>query len=186
MYDHAMKTPLVWCKLVFFVAAFVCAALSAETQVWQPSPGHTQIPIWPGAAPDAQPMPGPERMQPPDDFRVAGRPVIGVTNVTQPTMTVYSPEGKNTGVVVVVLPGGGFEGLAMDLEGTEVCDWLTPNGITCVLLKFACRVRRMTGDAIAARTDMRHRRWRWKMCRGPWAWCVRTLQSGISAHTRLE
>ena len=51
-------------------------------------------------------------------------------------MTVYSPRGKNTGVAVVVLPGGGFEGLAMDLEGTEVCDWLTPNGITCVLLKY--------------------------------------------------
>jgi hypothetical protein len=51
-------------------------------------------------------------------------------------MTVYSPEGKNTGVAVVVFPGGGFEGLAIDLEGTEVCDWLTSKGITCVLLKY--------------------------------------------------
>jgi len=37
---------------------------------------------------------------------------------------------------VVVFPGGGFEGVAIDLEGTEVCDWLTPKGITCVLLKY--------------------------------------------------
>ncbi len=59
-----------------------------------------------------------------------------MTNVTQPTMTVYSPKGKNTGVAVVVFPGGGFESLAMDLEGTEVCDWLTPKGISCVLLKY--------------------------------------------------
>jgi acetyl esterase/lipase len=127
------------CKLIrtFFVAAFLCGALSAQTHTWQPSPGHTQVPIWPGAAPDAQPVPGPEMVEPPDDFRVAGRPVIGVTNVTQPTMTVYSPKGKkNTGVAVVVLPGGGFEGLAMDLEGTEVCDWLTSKRITCVLLKY--------------------------------------------------
>jgi acetyl esterase/lipase len=51
-------------------------------------------------------------------------------------MTVYAPNGKNTGVAVVVFPGGGFVGLAIDLEGTEVCDWLTSRGITCVLLKY--------------------------------------------------
>src|SRR5262245_30665768 len=33
-------------------------------------------------------------------------------------------------------PAGGYEILAMDLEGTEVCDWLTRKGITCVLLKY--------------------------------------------------
>jgi acetyl esterase/lipase len=51
-------------------------------------------------------------------------------------MTVYSPKGKNTGAAVVVFPGGGYQGLAIDLEGTEVCDWLTPRGVTCVLLKY--------------------------------------------------
>jgi acetyl esterase/lipase len=51
-------------------------------------------------------------------------------------MTVYSPKGKNTGAAVVVFPGGGYEILAIDLEGTEVCDWLTSKGITCVLLKY--------------------------------------------------
>src|ERR1700728_544349 len=33
---------------------------SAQAPVWQPSPGHTQVPIWPGAAPDALPARGPE------------------------------------------------------------------------------------------------------------------------------
>lgn len=56
--------------------------------------------------------------------------------VSQPTMTVYSPKGTNTGVTVVVFPGGGYKILAIDLEGTEVCDWLTSKGITCVLLKY--------------------------------------------------
>jgi hypothetical protein len=46
-------------------------------------------------------------------------------------MTVYSPTGKNTGAAVVVFPGGGYQILAIDLEGTEVCDWLTSKGITC-------------------------------------------------------
>jgi acetyl esterase/lipase len=51
-------------------------------------------------------------------------------------MTVYSPEGGSTGAAVVVFPGGGYSILAIDLEGTEVCDWLTSKGITCVLLKY--------------------------------------------------
>jgi acetyl esterase/lipase len=67
---------------------------------------------------------------------VAGKPCVRVDNVSQPTMTVYSPKGTNTGVAVVVFPGGGYQCLAIDLEGTEICDWLTSRGITAVLLKY--------------------------------------------------
>jgi acetyl esterase/lipase len=112
-------------------------SLSAQKPVWQPSPGHTQIPIWPGAAPDPQPVRGPEFMEiSGKDFHPGGRPATGVNNVTRPTMTVYSPRGNNTGVAVLVFPGGGYQTLAIDLEGTEVCDWLVPKGITCVVLKY--------------------------------------------------
>jgi acetyl esterase/lipase len=51
-------------------------------------------------------------------------------------MTVYLPTARNTGAAMVVFPGGGYRVLAMDLEGTEICDWLTSRGITCVLLKY--------------------------------------------------
>jgi acetyl esterase/lipase len=51
-------------------------------------------------------------------------------------MTLYAPTATNTGVAVVVFPGGGYTHLAIDLEGTEVCDWLTARGITCLLLKY--------------------------------------------------
>src|SRR6267378_757313 len=115
---------------------FACDSLSAQTPIWQPSPGHTQVPIWPGAAPDAQPVPGPEAVLSNTDWVVAGKPFAFVVNVSQPTMTVYSPKGTNTGVAVVVFPGGGYNCLAIDLEGTEVCDWLTSKGITGVLLKY--------------------------------------------------
>lgn len=67
---------------------------------------------------------------------VAGRPWVYVARVSQPTMTVYPPKGRNTGAAVVVFPGGGYNVLAIDLEGTEACDWLTSKGITCVLLKY--------------------------------------------------
>jgi len=110
---------------ILLASVFAGNASSAEPSIWQPSPGHTQITIWPGAAPDGSPVPGPETNS-----------QGGVTNVTRPTMTVYGPKGANTGAVVVVIPGGGFQMLAIDLEGTEVCDWLTSRGVTCVLLKY--------------------------------------------------
>ena len=126
-------------KPVLFALYLVSAlsTLSAQQPVWQPSPGHTQIPIWPGAAPDPQPVAGPENVETsgPNDL-IAGRPMVGINNVTRPTMTVYSPTAKNTGAAIVVFPGGGYQGLAIDLEGTEVCDWLITKGITCILLKY--------------------------------------------------
>jgi len=104
---------------------FTGTSAYAQSAVWQPTAGHTQIPIWPGAAPDPHPVPGAETLH-----------NGAITNVTQPTMTVYAPQGKNTGAAVVVIPGGGFQILAIDLEGTEICDWLTGQGITCILLKY--------------------------------------------------
>jgi acetyl esterase/lipase len=125
-------------KYLFLALCVVFASrdLKAQTTVWQPSPGHTQVPIWPGPVPDAQPVAGPEDYVTDSTSLVAGRQVYAVRNVTRPTMTVYSPSGNNTGAAVVVFPGGGYQILAIDLEGTEVCDWLTSKGITCVLLKY--------------------------------------------------
>ena len=107
----------------------------AQTNVWQPSSGHTQIPIWPGTPPDAaaQHAPGPEYVT---NKTSSIGPLLWVCNVTIPTITVYSPTKTNTGVAIVVFPGGGFNALAMDLEGTEICDWLTSRGITAILLKY--------------------------------------------------
>jgi acetyl esterase/lipase len=125
----------VWVVALWVVAA--CGGAGAQGFQWQPSAGHVQVPIWPGAAPDPQPVAGPEIAERSGkEFVVAGRDAVGVKNVTRPTMTVYSPKGKNTGAAVVVFPGGGYQGLAIDLEGSEVCDWLVEKGITCVLLKY--------------------------------------------------
>lgn len=125
-------------KTLIFAVCLLSApsALTTQTHVWQPSAGHTQIPIWPGTPPDARPNVKPERADVVTDELVAGKPWVAISNVSVPTMTVYSPKGKNTGAAVVVFPGGGYEILAIDLEGTEVCDWLTAKGITCVLLKY--------------------------------------------------
>lgn len=120
---------------LFLLAAFT--RLGAQTTAWQPPPGHTQIPIWPGAVPDAQPISRPETAtNTGNEHLVAGKSWTYIENVSRPTITVYSPTAKNTGAAMVVFPGGGYHILAIDLEGTEVCDWLTSKGITCVLLKY--------------------------------------------------
>ena len=117
--------------IVFGVlVGFDCAASQAEG--WQPSPGHVQIPIWPAAVPDAIPNPKPESVGPPPGRKWWPR----ANDVSRPTMTVYAAKGRNTGAAIVVFPGGGYKFLAMDLEGTEICDWLTSRGIACILLKY--------------------------------------------------
>ena len=68
---------------------------------------------------------------------IAGRRVIRLTGVSNPTITIYpAPKEKNTGTAVLVFPGGGYSILALDLEGTEVCEWLNSIGVTGVLLKY--------------------------------------------------
>ena len=124
-------------SIIAFCVACAFGDLSAQAPAWQPSPGHTQVPIWPGVPPHAQQASRPEVITTTmNDHLVAGRPWTYISNVSRPTMTVYSPRWKNTGAAVIVFPGGGYQILAIDLEGTEICDWLTSKGITCVLLKY--------------------------------------------------
>jgi acetyl esterase/lipase len=95
------------------------------------------LPVWPGAAPGAQANPPAEAdTTTAKDNLIAGQPLVRLGNVSAPTLTLYTPQGKNSGAAVVVFPGGGYNILAIDLEGTEVCDWLNSAGINCVLLKY--------------------------------------------------
>ncbi|MGH9422344.1 MAG: alpha/beta hydrolase, partial [Thermoanaerobaculia bacterium] len=135
-----MRSQLAVLALILGLGAGSARRAAGQT-VWQPSPGHAQIPIWPGVAPGAMPTHGREvagivRDSADKPKLVGGKPWIYVDSVSQPTMTIYSPKVRNTGAAVVVFPGGGHFVLAIDLEGTEVCDWLTSRGITCVLLKY--------------------------------------------------
>ncbi len=120
---------------------FAWGDLSAQSNVWEPSPGHTQVPIWPGAVPDQHPVPGPEYVT--NVPSTTGKSWVAVCNVARPTMTLYSAKGTNTGVAMVVFPGGGYMSLAIESEGTEICDWLTSRGITAVLLKYRVPVTRV-------------------------------------------
>lgn len=108
----------------------------SRPMVWEPGPDGTQLPLWPDdraiQPPDAA---GPEEVGNGSRL-VAGRPWHWASPVSHPTMTLYRPRGTNTGAAILVLPGGGYQAVAMDLEGTEICDWVTELGATCILLKY--------------------------------------------------
>jgi len=124
-------------RLLLLFLVVIGTSLFAQRPDWQPAPGHLTIPLWPHGAPGARLSTGPEiDTTTAKDGLVAGKPVIRLGNMTSPALTLYTPQGKNTGAAVVVFPGGGYHILAIDLEGTEVCDWLNSAGMTCVLLKY--------------------------------------------------
>jgi acetyl esterase/lipase len=71
------------------------------------------------------------------DNLVAGKPVIRLANVSDPTLTFYpAPRRTNTGTTVIVFPGGGYNILALDLEGSEICEWLNSIGVNAALVKY--------------------------------------------------
>jgi acetyl esterase/lipase len=123
----------------FFV---VMSASFAQSSGWPPSPDHLTMPIWPDLAPGqvegaTSPPETDANVTTAQDNSPAGRPVYRIGLVVTPTITLY--KAQNVGVsapAVVVFPGGGYQHLAIDIEGTEVCDWLNSIGMNCVLLKY--------------------------------------------------
>lgn len=107
------------------------------SRIWQPAPGLQQLRIWPGAAPD-----GTFRPQPPESVQIYDDPAArsgtsgAVLNIAVPTMTIIPAKGRNTRTAAIVFPGGGFQKVFIGLEGTEICDWLTAKGVTCIVSKY--------------------------------------------------
>ena len=153
--------------------ALLTLALSAPLLAQPPAP--EPIPLWPGVAPgDEGRNIGEERdTTKPDPNVPPGHPsyVIRLGNVSRPTIAVYKPPSdQDTGAAVVVCPGGGYSILAMNLEGTEICQWLNSIGVTGVLLKYRVPARRGEGREAAPLQDVqraigiaRHRASEWKI-----------------------
>ncbi len=115
--------------LLFLVATMLSIARAAEP---------TPISLWPDTAPgETTALPPEADTSKPTDNKVGGRPLIRLGNVSRPTLTFYPADPtKNTGAAVIVFPGGGYNILALDLEGTEVCAWLNSIGVNAVLIKY--------------------------------------------------
>lgn len=99
------------------------------------------IPLWPG------PPPGSEKWNYEETVTIGPQDNLRrISNVTRPTLTVFSPstESRN-GTAIVICPGGGFRWLSIDNEGTTLAQWLNSIGVTAFVLKY--RVMR-TGDPV--------------------------------------
>lgn len=139
-----MKLPL---GLVVLFLALRAATGAAES----PHP----ISLWPAQVPgDAVTLPPEVDTTNSSGDLIAGRRVIRLGNVSSPTITIYRPDPvKDTGASVLVCPGGGYNILAMDLEGTEVCEWLNSIGVTGILLKYRVPVGAGKHPAVAPLQD---------------------------------
>ena len=100
--------------------------------------------LWPKGAPGEKGGIGPEHdTSKPGEKLVAGKPVVRLGDVSVPTLTIFRPSKReDTGAAVIVCPGGGYNILAFDLEGTEVCQWLNSVGVTAALLKYRVPARK--------------------------------------------
>ena len=101
-----------------------------------------EIKLWPGKAPGETKELPPEGLQKPKDDKDT---IKRLANVSEPTIAIYAPpKDKANGTAVIVAPGGGYNILAIEHEGTDVCEWLNSLGVTAVLLKY--RVPRRAGQ----------------------------------------
>lgn len=114
-------------KTLILTLALLSGNVQAEP--WKPTGGAKEARLWPAHSPV---LAGGIRKL--EDPRILARKPV--TNVANPTYTIYYPKKNPSGTCVVVFPGGGHLTLAMGLEGTEIADWLTRSGITCVLVKY--------------------------------------------------
>lgn len=135
-YFDTMAHRMVKVLLLFLMAAPLYSSAQSST-VSQP------IVLWPKGAPGGGANELAEvNSTKASDRMVADKAVIRIANVNNPTITVYSPPKElNTGAAVIVCPGGGYSILAIDLEGTEVCQWFNSIGVTAILLKYRVPVK---------------------------------------------
>jgi acetyl esterase/lipase len=142
--------------MTFGISSLVSPLVRADDLVPQAFSVSEPASIWPGIPP------GDENIQLGDEYDTStaespqqgGRPVMRLTNVTNPTLTIYTPNDdirKDT--AVIICPGGGHNILAYDLEGTEVAEWLASIGVTAAVLKYRVPSRTPENRATAAVQD---------------------------------
>src|SRR5690349_16409222 len=90
------------------------------------------VPLWPNGAPGFE-----SRKDEPETVKKKGNVEQSVSNVHNPSLTVYLPsKEKASGAGIVICPGGGHSVLAIEHEGHNIGHWLADNGIAGFVLKY--------------------------------------------------
>jgi acetyl esterase/lipase len=88
--------------------------------------------LWPGKVPGEL-----KEKQPPIIDTSKNDKILRFDEVTNPAIEVFLPDKAiNNGSAVIVCPGGGYNILAYDLEGTEIAGWLNRLGFTAFVLQY--------------------------------------------------
>lgn len=119
------------------MTAALAAATLATASVQAAEP--ITVKLWPRGAPEpAGFVPAPEAVVPKMDGRQ-----VRLVNVSEPTISIYLPQPSQrpTGTAVLVAPGGAYSFLAIEHEGTQVCERLATAGVTCALLRYRVPLR---------------------------------------------
>ena len=108
--------------------------------------------LFPGPAPS--PVPG-SAGRPERDTRGKDGNLTSTTDVSVPTLTIYppAPDKLNTQTLVIIAPGGGYHGLSVAQEGTDIARWLNGLGVTAAVLKYRVPVASCPRDCGAPLID---------------------------------
>ena len=120
--------------LIPIIAAILCVSSGASARAEKPSSlrATATVPLWPKGRMPGRGSTGVERKLP-----SRGDNVLRITDVNEPAITVFKAPGTNKPTsAVVICPGGAYNILAYDKEGTEIAAWLNSIGITGVVLKY--------------------------------------------------
>ena len=112
-------------RLLFraLILLFVTTTLSAQSDT---------VYLWPDQVPNEE-----KEKQAPVISDNTQRNVTRIAEVSNPALIVYEPKKPNTSNVgIIVCPGGGYNILAIDLEGYEVAEWLNELGYTAFVLQY--------------------------------------------------
>lgn len=149
--------------LILLAVSFHCGQITPAAEV---------IKLWPEKSPGIFSTNGPEKdITKPTDRLIAGQKIIKLANVSSPEIHVFlPPEKTRNGSAIVICPGGGFNILAWDLEGTEVAKWLNGLGITGIVVKYRTPTRNQeeiwlmpVQDTQRAISITRHHAQKWKL-----------------------
>jgi acetyl esterase/lipase len=105
---------MVWQVTIISLAALAVGVAASGDEIRPPAGVQVEL-LWPGGAPGA----------------------LGDTDADKPTLALFPlPAGQANGAAVVVCPGGGYGGHAMDYEGYDVAQWLNGHGVAAFVLKY--------------------------------------------------
>ena len=96
--------------------------------------GPLEIALWEGTPPGSERFTGQAKY----DNRNSAPPDRWLTGVGKPVLTVYPPEDESSRAAVVVFPGGGYRGQAIDKEGHDIARWLARRGVLAVVVPYRC------------------------------------------------